>query len=95
MDPKTSHKVKFVYPNKKESVELMCSLFDEENLPKEFGGKEASLQYNHEEFSQLMAQDDERTANFWGSDEKPISISSSLAGNQVAPEPMPLAQPAN
>ncbi|CAN0861900.1 CRAL-TRIO domain-containing protein C23B6.04c [Linum grandiflorum] len=95
MDPKTSNKVKFVYPNKKESMELMCSLFDADNLPREFGGKEASLQYNHEEFSRLMAQDDELTASFWGSEEKPISISSSLAGNQVAPEPMPVAQPAN
>ncbi|CAN1814135.1 CRAL-TRIO domain-containing protein C23B6.04c [Linum perenne] len=91
MDPKTTHKVKFVYPNKKESVELMSTLFDGDNLPKEFGGKEASLQYNHEEFSRLMAQDDERTADFWGSDEKAIRISSSLAENQIAPEPMPLA----
>ncbi|CAI0473432.1 unnamed protein product [Linum tenue] len=94
LDPKTSQKVKFVYPNKKESVELMSSLFDADNLPKEFGGK-ATLQYDHDEFSRLMAQDDVRTAKFWGSDEKPVPISSSLAVNQVAPEPLPLAPAAS
>ncbi|CAN1225282.1 Phosphatidylinositol transfer protein 3 [Linum perenne] len=94
MDPKTSQKVKFVYPNKKESVEIMSSLFDADNLPKEFGGK-ATLHYDHEEFSRLMALDDVRTAKFWGLDEKPTLISSNLAGNQVAPEPMALAPPAS
>ncbi|CAI0419988.1 unnamed protein product [Linum tenue] len=94
LDPKTSQKVKFVYPNKKESVELMSSLFDADNLPKEFGGK-ATLQYDHAEFSHMMVQDDVRTAKFWGSDEKPIPISSSLAVNQVAPEPLPLAPAAS
>lgn len=56
LDPKTSQKVKFVYPKDKDSVELMGSFFDIDNLPGEFGGK-ATMKYDHEEFSQLMAQD--------------------------------------
>lgn len=70
LDPKTFQKVKFVYPKNKDSVELMKSYFDEENLPTVFGGK-AMLNYNHEEFSKLMSQDDLKTAAFWGSDDKP------------------------
>ncbi|GMY11532.1 CRAL-TRIO domain-containing protein C23B6.04c-like [Fagus crenata] len=69
LDPKTAQKVKFVYPKSKDSVELMKTLFDVENLPSEFGGK-ATLKYDHEEFSRLMAQDDVKTAKLWGFDEK-------------------------
>lgn len=58
-----------MYPKNKESVELMKSYFDEENLPKELGGK-STMSYNHEEFSRLMVQDDLKCAAFWGSDEK-------------------------
>lgn len=47
----------------------MKSSFDVENLPTEFGGK-ATLQYDHEEFSRLMAQDDVKTAKFWGLDDQ-------------------------
>ncbi|GAU15311.1 hypothetical protein TSUD_03800 [Trifolium subterraneum] len=39
LDNKTFQKVKFVYPKNKDSVELMRSYFDEENLPSELGGK--------------------------------------------------------
>lgn len=46
----------------------MKTFFDVENLPSEFGGK-ATLKYDHEEFSRLMAQDDVKTAKFWGFDE--------------------------
>ena len=86
--------MKFVYPKKEDSFELMKSFFDVDNLPNEFGGK-ASLMYDHEEFSRLMAQDDVKTAKFWGLDEKPSHISNSHSGAQVAPEPTPLALPAS
>jgi len=69
LDSKTFHKVKFVYPKSKDSVELMRSYFDDENLPSGLGGK-SILNYNHEEFSKIMAQDDLKCADFWGSDEK-------------------------
>ncbi|MED6119094.1 hypothetical protein PIB30_008607 [Stylosanthes scabra] len=74
MDAKTFEKVKFVYPKNKDSVELMKCYFDDENLPKEFGGK-STMKYNHEEFSRLMVQDDLKSAAFWGSE------------TQVAPNP--------
>ncbi|KAK4744052.1 hypothetical protein SAY87_010364 [Trapa incisa] len=97
LDPKTFQKVKFVYPKKKGSVELMQSLFDEDNLPIEFGGK-AILKYNHEEFSKQMAQDDLKALNIWGLHEKAEKISLSNAkpsGAEVAPEPTCLAPPAS
>nr|GLL26323.1 random slug protein 5-like isoform X4 [Ipomoea trifida] len=67
-DPRSFQKVKFVYPNNKDSMEVMESFFDSENLPKEFGGK-APLKYDHEEFSKLMIQEDIKTAKFWGFDD--------------------------
>lgn len=87
MDPKTFQKVKFVYPKNKESVELMRSYFDVDNLPIEFGGK-ATMKYDHEDFSRLMAQDDVKAAKFWGFDEKNGSMNVGHAvGTLVAPEP--------
>lgn len=74
LDQRTTQKVKFIYTNNKESLEFMKSLFDVENLPIEFGGK-ATLQYDHEDFSRLMAQDDVKTAKFWGlDDQRPCKI---------------------
>ena len=68
LNPTTSKNTQFVYPKNKESVELMKSYFDMENLPKAFGGN-ATLEYNHEEFSKLMAEDEKKAAKFWGFDE--------------------------
>lgn len=94
LDPKTSQKVKFVYPKNKDSVEVMKSFFDVDNLPNEFGGK-ATLKYDHDEFSRMMAQDDVKTAKFWGFDEKSIHTANGHLGSQVAPEPTQLAPPAS
>ncbi|KAH9606455.1 hypothetical protein KSS87_002853 [Heliosperma pusillum] len=68
LDEKTREKVKFVYPDYKESIELMDIYFDVENLPKEFGGN-ATLEYDHEEFSRLMGEDDLKTSKLWGFDD--------------------------
>lgn len=87
MDPKTFQKVKFVYPKNKDSVELMSSYFDSDNLPTEFGGK-ATLQYDHEEFSRQMVQDDVKAAKLWGLDEHQPN---DRGGAEVAPEPECLA----
>ncbi|XP_057481322.1 uncharacterized protein LOC130768316 [Actinidia eriantha] len=89
VDVKTFQKIKFLYPKRKESEEIMKSFFDAENLPVEFGGK-TSLKYDHEEFSRLMAQDDVKTAKFWGFDCKP-----SDASNGYIPEPVSLAPSAS
>lgn len=90
LDAKTFQKVKFVYPKGKESVELMKTFFDVENLPVEFGGQ-TTLKYDHEEFSRMMAQDDVKTAKLWGLDEKPCNIANGHMGAEVAPEPIATA----
>lgn len=98
MDPKTFQKVKFVYPKNKDSVELMRSYFDVENLPVEFGGK-AKLDYDYEEFSKTMAEDDRKVAGFWGIDDDKVQEKCSKGaylGAEVAPEPVEAASaPAN
>lgn len=79
-----------MYPKNKDSVELMRSYFDVDNLPKEFGGM-ATLQYDHEEFSRQMAQDDVKAAKKWGFDKHP----NGYLGAEVAPAPESLASPAS
>ncbi|CAK7339562.1 unnamed protein product [Dovyalis caffra] len=89
LDPITFKKVKFVYPKNKDSLELMQSYFDMDNLPSELGGK-ASLKYDHEEFSRQMVEDDVKTAKFWGFDDKSSHIANGHLP-QLAPLPAPLA----
>lgn len=86
LEAKTFQKVRFVYPKNKDSVELMSSYFDEENLPTEFGGQ-ATLRYDHEEFSKLMIQDDSKSAALWGFDDKLQCVGNGHFGAEVAPEP--------
>ncbi|KAF3959395.1 hypothetical protein ACB098_01G045200 [Castanea mollissima] len=94
LDAKTFQKVKFVYPKNKDSVELMRTYFDEQNLPKEFGGK-ALLNYDYEEFSKMMTQDDVKSAALWGSDIKLQQAGNGYSGAEVAPEPVCLAPAAS
>ncbi|XVF63873.1 hypothetical protein PTKIN_Ptkin09bG0121200 [Pterospermum kingtungense] len=94
LDAETFQKVKFVYPKNKDSVELMRSYFDEENLPTEFGGK-AILEYNHEEFSKQMIQDDIKSASLWELDDKLQSVGNGHSEPEVAPTPDCLAPPAS
>lgn len=90
LDAKTFQKVKFVYPKDKNSVELMSSYFDVENLPTDFGGK-ATMNYDHEEFSRLMTQDDVKSANLWGFGDKLQHVSNGHSVAEVSPEPARLA----
>ncbi|KAG7034149.1 Random slug protein 5 [Cucurbita argyrosperma subsp. argyrosperma] len=91
IDSKTAQKVHFLYPNNQNSVELMKSFFDMENLPSVFGGK-ATLTYDHEEFSKMMAIDDLKTAKFWEFSDKPCRHMNGHSGPEVAPEePMPIS----
>uniref|UniRef100_A0A0D6R4F7 CRAL-TRIO domain-containing protein n=1 Tax=Araucaria cunninghamii TaxID=56994 RepID=A0A0D6R4F7_ARACU len=76
LDPKTFEKVKFIYPKNDESARLMQQTFDLDKLQTAFGGNNNS-QYDHEEFSKLMRQDDIKTARYWMSDNK----SNELNGN--------------
>ncbi|KAL5713476.1 hypothetical protein ACHQM5_015547 [Ranunculus cassubicifolius] len=77
LDAKSCQKVKFVYPENKESVELMRSYFDVENLPAEFGGN-AKLQYDHQEFSRMMVEDDVKGARVWGIDNEIANIATDI-----------------
>lgn len=81
----------------------MRSYFDVENLPKEFGGN-ATLEYDHEEFSRLMAEDDVKAARYWGFDNKPCHDAQGhvvpIHANghskaEVFPEPYQAPQPKN
>ncbi|KAK3224107.1 hypothetical protein Dsin_011132 [Dipteronia sinensis] len=95
MDPKTFEKVRFVYTKSKDSGEYMRSIIDIENLPSEFGGK-ATLNYDHEEFSRLMAEDDVKTAKFWGFDDKSsYQVTNGHLEAVVAPVPAHHAPPAS
>ncbi|KAL5713498.1 hypothetical protein ACHQM5_015567 [Ranunculus cassubicifolius] len=77
LDAKSCQKIKFVYPENKESVELMRSYFDVENLPAEFGGN-AKLQYDHQEFSRMMVEDDVKGARVWGIDNEIANIATDI-----------------
>lgn len=90
LDPKTFQKVKFVYPKNEESLELMHKTFDIEILPVDFGGKN-KVEYDHEEFSRLMAKDDVIAASMWGSSEKTNRATCGHSTSEVAPEPSSLA----
>ncbi|XP_065847714.1 uncharacterized protein [Euphorbia lathyris] len=90
LDAKTFQKVKFIYPNNIDSVEIMKAHFDQENLPTVFGGK-AILEYNHEEFSRVMSQDDIKATSFWGLDNKNQQTTNGHHGAVVVPESIGLA----
>lgn len=89
-----------MYPKNEESLELMHKTFDTEILPVEFGGKN-KVEYDHEEFSRLMAKDDVIAASMWSSSEKTSRATyghSTSEGatyghstSEVAPEPSSLA----
>lgn len=68
----------------------MRSYFDEENLPTEFGGK-AILEYNHEEFSKQMVQDDVKSATLWGFDNKLQPIGTDQSRLEITPDSICLA----
>ncbi|KAL8152069.1 hypothetical protein V2J09_021877 [Rumex salicifolius] len=92
LDAKTFQKVQFVHPNKEESVKIMRSHFDIENLPSDFGGN-ATLEYDHQKSSRLMFEDDVKSAKFWGLDNKETETEPALLDNkhsraEVAPEPV-------
>jgi len=97
LDPKSIEKVNFVYQKDEESMKVMYKYIDLEVLPVEFGGKN-NVVYNHEEYSELMIQDDIKTANFWAVDAKTDHANSAINGTlvpEVAPQPSLLAAKAS
>ncbi|XP_073281210.1 uncharacterized protein [Primulina huaijiensis] len=94
VDQKTFQKIKFVYPSNKDSVELMKTFFDADNLPSEFGGK-GTLNYNHEEFSRLMVQEDVKTAKFWELGDDPFHHTDDNGTSVVEMKPFSFAASIN
>lgn len=88
LDPKSVEKVNFVYEKDEESMKVMYKYIDPEVLPVEFGGK-SNVVYNHEEYSELMRQDDIKTASFWAVDAKTNHANPAINGTlvpEVAPQ---------
>jgi len=61
IDPKTSKKIRFIYPKQKKSTEVLEQLFDLDTLERSFGGRSTWV-YDHEAYSRLMKEDDNRMA---------------------------------
>ncbi|PWZ52857.1 Random slug protein 5 [Zea mays] len=87
LDPKSVEKVNFVYQKDEESMKVMYKYIDPEVLPVEFGGK-SNVVYNHQEYSELMRQDDIKTASFWAVDAKTNHANPAINGTLV-PEVVP------
>ena len=86
-----------MYQKDEESMKVMYKYIDPEVLPVEFGGKN-NVVYNHEEYSELMIQDDIKTANFWAVDAKTDHANPAINGTlvpEVAPQPSLLAAKAS
>jgi CRAL/TRIO domain len=83
LDPKTYHKVNFVYSKNEESIKVLHKYFDPEVLPLEFGGMNKT-EYDHEEFSKMMEKDDIKTAAFWGLENKVGPQAEHLSNGDVA-----------
>ncbi|WVZ60337.1 hypothetical protein U9M48_010380 [Paspalum notatum var. saurae] len=97
LDPKSIEKVNFVYQKDEESMKVMYKYIDPEVLPVEFGGKN-NVVYDHEEYSELMMQDDIKTTNFWAVDVKTDHTNPSINGTlvpDVSPQPSLLAAKAS
>ncbi|KAL0711521.1 hypothetical protein Bca4012_018499 [Brassica carinata] len=56
-------------------------------FPKNSSKGEATLEYDHEEFSRQMFEDDLKTAKFWGLEEKQYSQPNDFSPADVVPEP--------
>lgn len=82
-----------MYQKDEESMKVMYKYIDLEVLPVEFGGKN-NVVYNHEEYSELMIQDDIKTANFWAVDEKTNHANPAIVP-EAAPQPSSLAAKAS
>ncbi|KAK3146242.1 hypothetical protein QOZ80_3BG0263510 [Eleusine coracana subsp. coracana] len=82
LDPRSIEKVNFVYLKDEGSMKVMHKYMDPEVLPIEFGGK-SSVVYNHEEYSELMMNDDIKTLSFWAADAKGDHVNHANTGTLV------------
>jgi len=72
LDPRSIEKLNFVYLKDEESMKVLYRCIDPEVLPVDFGGRN-NVVYNHEEYTKLMLEDDNKTSSFWADDAKPAN----------------------
>lgn len=77
-----------MYPKDEESMQVIHKYIDPEVLPVEFGGK-SNVVYNHEEYSELMANDDIKRASIWATDAQTEHVNLVIDGT-LAPEVTPV-----
>lgn len=64
IDPVTYQKIKFIYSNQPDAMKFLEETFDLEVLEKTFGGR-STWEFNFEEYSNRMRQDDLKAEAFW------------------------------
>jgi len=62
LDPNTVKKIKFVYPKNSESMKILSDQFEEDVVKTTF---ENPNDYNHEDYSKLMKDDDLKSSLHW------------------------------
>ncbi|CAI5508081.1 unnamed protein product [Closterium sp. Naga37s-1] len=65
IDPVTFNKILFVNPSKPDMVKRLEGIFDLDRLEEAFGGR-SKWTYDHARYGEMMARDDEKTAEYWG-----------------------------
>ncbi|CAI5476610.1 unnamed protein product [Closterium sp. Yama58-4] len=65
IDPVTFNKILFVNPSKPDTVKKLEGIFDLDRLEEAFGGR-SKWTYDHARYGEMMARDDEKTAEYWG-----------------------------
>ncbi|CAN6322779.1 unnamed protein product [Urochloa humidicola] len=72
LDPRSIEKLNFVYLKDEESMKVLYKCIDPEVLPVDFGGR-SNVEYNNEDYSKLMLEDDMKTLSFWADDSKTVN----------------------
>ncbi|CAI5476606.1 unnamed protein product [Closterium sp. Yama58-4] len=65
IDPVTFNKILSVNPSKLDTVKKLEGIFDLDRLEEAFGGR-SKWTYDHATYGEMMARDDEKTAEYWG-----------------------------
>ncbi|KAG0630168.1 hypothetical protein M758_1G159000 [Ceratodon purpureus] len=82
LDPKTFRKVKFVYAKNAESQNILTDLFEDDAVKGIF---DDSNEYNFEEYSKMMQEDDQKSVAHWKASGS-IKTEADVAQNGTVPE---------
>ncbi|XP_042495303.1 phosphatidylinositol transfer protein 3-like [Macadamia integrifolia] len=78
LEPRTSRKVKFVYPDDPNSKKIMEELFDMDKLEVAFGGNNQTS-FNFSDYAEMMREDDKRIPTFWTRENSLVNPQPTLA----------------